>query len=63
MYNFGLEIKYTGGIFMFESILSKENVNFKNLEENPPKISYEYGKKQKLLLKLRKFEERKMIMR
>ena len=48
---------------MFESILSKENVNFKDLEENPPKISYEYGKKQKLLLKLRKFKERKMIMR
>lgn len=40
MYNLVEEIKYTGGIFMFENILTKETISFKDLEEIAFKIVY-----------------------
>lgn len=42
MYNLVEEIKYTGGILMFENILTKETVTFKDLEEIAFKIAYIY---------------------
>ena len=40
MYNLVETIKNTGGILMFENILTKETVSFKDLEEIAFKIAY-----------------------
>ena len=43
MYNLVCKNQYTGGIFMFENILTKETISFKDLEEIAFKIACEFA--------------------